>query len=418
MRIIFINRYFHPDHSATSQFLTDLAFHFVAQKVAVTVIASTQYNEEPEANLPATDSVCGVNVIRVAGSRFDLDGQLKQALDYLAFCHGVYKTLSDLVQEGDVVIAGTDPPLLSVVCGWIARRRGAGVVNWLHDFFPEVTVGVGPRLPGFIVSALRRIRDRSLCQAGANVVLSEAMADRARTAGVRQERVHVIGHWGLAGVDAGKPVAATALRTKWKLGARFVVGYSGSLGPTHDRETLLSGIEKTVHTGDPDLAWLFVGSGEGMRLLHGSVPMRAVDGVHFQDHLPLGQLAQGLAVPDLHLVSMLPSLEGLVYPSKLVGILAAGKPVVFVGAKDGEIGSMLTKEGCGIAVQSGDKEGLAAAIAQLRAIPDSRADMGRRARALYERQFARVPALAAWTALLASVARDAQAQAEPLSRTD
>ena len=416
MRCIFINRYFHPDHSATSQFLTDLAFHVLAQKIPVTVIASTQCYEQPKADLPAADSVCGVDVIRVAGKQLDSDGLLGRAVDYLTFCHGVYKTLSDLVQEGDVVIAGSDPPLLAIVCGWVARRRGAGVVNWLHAFFPEVTAGVGPRLPGFIVSALRSIRDRSLRRADANVVLSEAMADRAQAAGVGQERVHLIGHWGLAGVDTGKPVSAAPLRTKWKLGERFVVGYAGSLGQTHDRESLLSGIEKTAHTGDPDLAWLFIGSGEGMRLLHGSVPMRAVDGVCFQDHLPLAQLAQGLAVPDLHMVTMLPSLEGLVYPSKLVGVLAAGKPVVFVGAKDGEIGSMLVREGCGIAVQSGDKDGLAAAIVQLRAIPESRADMGRRGRALYERQFAREPALAAWTALLASVAREAKTRAEASSQ--
>jgi len=47
----------------------------------------------------------------------------------------------------------------------------------------------------------------------------------------------------------------------------------------------------------------------------------------------------------------------------VAGILAAGKPILFVGAKDGEIASMITREGCGIAVQSGDVDGLTAAVA-------------------------------------------------------
>ena len=85
-------------------------------------------------------------------------------------------------------------------------------------------------------------------------------------------------------------------------------------------------------------------------------------------------------------------------------MLASGKPLIYLGGKDGELGTLIEREGCGMAVQADDKHAIAAAIAQLHAIPESRADMGRRARALYEKMFSRKSALEAWSGLLTEVA--------------
>jgi glycosyltransferase involved in cell wall biosynthesis len=405
MKIIFVNRYFHPDHSATSQFLSDLAFHLAKDGLNVSVITSTHRYDDPSANLAERESIMGVDVIRVKSSQYGRSGLKGRAIDYLTFYRGVHLKLLEIADENTLVVSKTDPPLLSLVCGHAVRKRGGRLVNWLQDFFPEVAVGVGMKLPGPVVASLRKFRDRSLRQAEANVVLSDAMASRAVAAGVEASRIHVIGNWGLSVVDnADTAKGDKTLRTEWCLGNQFVVGYSGNLGRVHDVETLLRGIEQTAINSNKNLTWLFIGGGAGMTRLRESVPMRAMDIVQFRDYLPLVKLPESLAVPDVHLVSLLPAMEGLVYPSKIAGILAAGKPMIFVGAKKGEIGTMIEREGCGIAVQCGDAEGLASAVAQLQAIPESREDMGRRARALYERKFARGPALDAWTKLMRSMA--------------
>lgn len=70
MRLIFLNRFFHPDHSATSQMLPDLAFGLAARGHRVTVITSRLRYDAPEVRLPAAEAIEGVEIIRVWTSRF------------------------------------------------------------------------------------------------------------------------------------------------------------------------------------------------------------------------------------------------------------------------------------------------------------------------------------------------------------
>jgi len=82
-----------------------------------------------------------------------------------------------------------------------------------------------------------------------------------------------------------------------------------------------------------------------------------------------------------------PELEGLVVPSKLYGILAAGRPIVFIGAKDGEIGQLVHRERVGFALEPGEDSRLAEMLMKLRDYPRLRLDMGARARQLFEERF-------------------------------
>ena len=104
------------------------------------------------------------------------------------------------------------------------------------------------------------------------------------------------------------------------------------------------------------------------------------------------------------MVSLADSLEAAAFPGNFPAVLASGKPLIYVGKKGGKLGSLIESEGCGMVVQADDKHAIAAAIAQLHAIPESRTDMGHRARALYEKMHARKPALEAWSGLLMRIA--------------
>ena len=83
-----------------------------------------------------------------------------------------------------------------------------------------------------------------------------------------------------------------------------------------------------------------------------------------------------MSVGDVHLVSLDPALEGLIVPSKFYGIAAAGRPTIFIGAKDGEIGRMLKENGCGFTVAPGDGEALTERILALAGDRDLCASLG------------------------------------------
>ena len=150
-----------------------------------------------------------------------------------------------LARSGDVIIAKTDPPMLSVIAAPIARLKGAKLVNWLQDLFPEVAeaVGVGANpVMRALYGVMRRLRNASLRAAAMNVVLGKRMAERVAACGVPSDRITIIPNWSDGHLVRPVARAANSLREEWGLTGRFVVGYSGNLGRAHEYQTLLDAI--------------------------------------------------------------------------------------------------------------------------------------------------------------------------------
>jgi len=398
VKLVFVNRYFHPDHSATSQLLSDLAFHLAGRGGRdVHVVASRQRYDEPQARLAPRERVDGVVVHRVWSTRFGRHWLPGRALDYATFYAAAALALWRLAARGDLIVAETDPPLVSVVAGAVARLTRARLVNWLQDVFPEVAAAAG--LPVPLGGLLRRLRNGSLRGAAANVAVGDRMAERMRAEGVPAASIHVIPNWADGEAIRPLPHAQNALRREWGLADRFVVAYSGNLGRAHEYRTLLGAAERL--RGEADIVFLFVGGGHLRRALEGEAAARGLGSLRFEPYQPRERLGECLGLADVHWISLLPQLEGLIVPSKVYGVLAAARPVLMVGNPDGEIGRLLRREGCGLTVPVGGDAELAEAILRLRARPDEREALGSRARAAFDARYAAAHACAAWNGLLA-----------------
>lgn len=402
-RIVFVNRYFYPDQSATSRMLTDLAFRLAERGVSVAVVTSRQLYENPRASLPRYEVANGVRIHRVSTAVLGRARLAGRALDYLSFHFAAGLALLKLLRRGDVVVAKTDPPLISIVVSHAARWRGAVLVNWLQDLFPEVAAVLTPHLiPQRVRSQLAAARDRSLRRAAMNVVLGEGMRARVLSAGIDAARVRIVPNWADTTRVVPQPTADSATRRRTGLDGRFIIGYSGNLGRAHEFETLI-GAARLLRP-DPRFAFLITGGGAKAAAVRNSVQAQGLDSFFFQDYQPAELLSDSLAAADVHFVSLLPALEGLIVPSKLYGILAAGRPVVFVGDTASELARLVQEEHCGIAVSVGDSEGLAAELRMLRDDPARLASMGARARELALTRYTKEHAVADWLALLDVIA--------------
>jgi len=364
--VLFVNRYFHPDHSATSQIATDLAFHLAARGWEVGAITSRQRYDDARARLAAREVANGVHIERVWSTRFGRAGLVGRALDYLTFYLSAFLAMRR--NRDAIVIAMTDPPLLSVVAAFASKR----VVNWVQDLFPEVAEALGIRIP-----LARRLRDWSLRRARANVVLGELMSARV-------PRGVVIHNWADADLH---PI---------ERGGAFSVGYSGNLGRAHDFTTILGAMQRL-----PEVRFVFTGGGAQLARVKGEAPANA----EFRDYVPRERLTESLSSVDAHLVTLRPALEGLIVPSKFYGILAVARPVIFIGARDGELARLIDAYHCGVVVEEGDVDGLVRAIDTLARDRNAAAAMGARGRELYLQRFAPRHAFAAWEKVLEEAAR-------------
>jgi colanic acid biosynthesis glycosyl transferase WcaI len=402
MRIIFLNRYFPPDHSATSQILGDLAFHLAACGHEVSIFTSRQRYDDPHAELPATETIDGVRVHRIAATRFGRSRLLGRGFDYLSFGVAIWRSVLAVANPGDILVAKTDPPLMCLVAMWAARQRGLHLVNWLQDLYPEVAARLGvPLLGGVVGRGLMRLRDAALREAAANVVVGERMAHILLSRGIAAERVHVIENW--CDDEQIQPASRdNPLRGEWGLKDRFVVGYSGNLGRAHEFETFLGAAERL--RGARNIVFLFIGGGSKLGNLARQVSERGLDAAfRFIPYQPRDALKHTLTLPDVHWLSLLPDLEGMIFPSKFYGILAAGRPFIAVAARDGEIAKLARRYECGIVVEPREADALAAAFGDLAADPDRVAAMGSRARQMLDAHFTRRHAFERWRALLASI---------------
>lgn len=364
------------------------------------MVTSCQRYDAPDAWLAPSELVQGVEVHRVRTTRFGRDNLVGRAVDYLSFYLAAGWRLWRVARAGDVIVAKTDPPLISVVASVIARWRGARLINWVQDVFPEVAEALGVRvLAGPQARLLRRLRNAGFRSAAANVVLGESMAAVVARAGAPASRIRVIPNW--ADKEAILPVAAVGnpLRREWGLDGKFVVCYSGNMGRVHEFSTILDAAHILSSRLEPIL-FLFIGGGAQRRYVEEGARGRGLLNVQFRPYQDRASLAYSLGVGDVHLVSQIPEVEGYVFPSKLYGILAAGRPVVFIGDPAGDISALVARERIGVAVRQGDGAALAEQLLRLAGDAGVREDMGARARSLLCERYDKRIAFNAWMNLL------------------
>jgi glycosyltransferase involved in cell wall biosynthesis len=277
------------------------------------------------------------------------------------------------------------------------------LVNWLQDLFPEVAAVLTPRLlPGWLQALLLAARDRSLRRARMNVVLGRIMRERVLARGVDAARVATIPNWAEPHAIVPLPTQDSSVRRKLGLEGKFVVGYSGNFGRAHEFGTLVAAAGSL--RADDNIAFLMTGAGARSGPLQEAVRRENLASFVFQDYQPPEMLSDSMAAADVHLVSLLPALEGLIVPSKIYGILAAGRPAVFIGDPTGEVASLLREHQCGVSIAVGDAAALTAELRALRADPPRLQAMGRRARTASLEHFNCERSAQAWLEFIPKVA--------------
>ena len=302
-----------------------------------------------------------------------------RAIDYLTFHFAARRKLAALAGAGDIVVAKTDPPLVPISLAPVAGRRGALLVTGLQGVFPEVASAAGVvRRDGVLSQAIKRWRDASIRLASANVVLGPSMREVKLGCGVEPQRIAVIPNWAEGDKIEERGDAAQSLRQAWNLDSHFGVGYRVNLGRVHEFDTLLDAAKPLAPK--QSVRFVFVNRGARYRELLKGIQSRELENVLTFPPQPEENLNALLGAMDVHAICLLPALEGLVVPSQLYGVLAAGRLALNIGGQSADFNSLLNDSGAGAGFSVGDSEGVAQMIASGADEPDQVRKMGRAAR--------------------------------------
>jgi len=369
VRFVFINRFYWPDEQATAQLLTDLAEALAAAGHSVSVIAS-----RPGRGFPRTESRLGVTVIRVSSTRWTRSGLAGKLIDFASFYLGVLWHLARTARRGDVVVALTDPPLIGIGVGCVGWLKHARVMHWIQDIYPEVAITLsGHRWLG-LAKPFRNLAWRA---ADRCVTLGDDMAATVVANGVPPGRVSVIPNWAPVGLGPATDADILALRTAWGISDKFVLLYSGNLGRVHDLDPLLDLAEQLRPV--PRIVLVFVGGGPQHASLVAAARDRGLANVRFFPAQPRANLSAALGAGDVHVVTLRPGCAASVFPSKLYGIAAVGRPVLFVGPDQSEIARTIREQGFGFCFQRDEVAAIAAAVIALSTAPDQRTELAQAA---------------------------------------
>jgi len=406
LRICFFNRSYYPDLGATGQLLTELAEDLVrVYGCEIWVIAGPPLRLAAEEGadagpVPARESRNGVEIIRARGTSASprrFRGRVANYLTYFASA-----ALAGLrVPRPDLVVFLTDPPIIGLAALPAAWWHGAGVVFVCKDVFPEVA----SVLEDFDSPTVNRVLDqisRLLIRRSSRVVaIGETMRQRLLdTKDAEPSRLAIIHDWADCAAIVPGP-KRNAFSEAHGLADAFVVMHSGNLGLSQELGALLTAAGRLRAHGD--IVITVIGDGASREVLQARARAERLDNVRFLPYQPTERLRHSFATADVFVISLKAGLAGYIVPSKLYGILAAGRPYVAAVDESSEVAAITRKHDCGLLAEPGNPVDLAEKLMMLYQDAELRRRLGANARQA-ALAFDRPAQVAAYHALFAEVA--------------
>jgi colanic acid biosynthesis glycosyl transferase WcaI len=301
----------------------------------------------------------------------------------------------------DVVI-NYGPPLIGpIIASLVALCRGANLVTVIYDLYPDIAAETG-KVRNPLVLGLARIAERLVYRVSDNlIVLSDGFRETLVKKGVPERKITVIPVW-LDADEIHPSPSDTELRRAHGIGPEIRVAlYAGTIGIVSGAEMVLDVAEQM--SAEKNLLFLFVGEGEIKEHLQAEAARRRLFNVRFLPLQPRYLINQVQASADISLVTLSAGRGRTSVPSKVVGYLAAGRPVVASVDLDSDTARCINTASCGKVVPPGSASIMASAIQDLLSNEGSRLAMGLAARTAFEKHYAAPAVLAAYASNLESV---------------
>jgi lipopolysaccharide/colanic/teichoic acid biosynthesis glycosyltransferase len=382
MRVCFFNRSYWPDHGATGQLLTELCEDLVSRhgfEVAIVCAGA------PGGATVRRERRNGVEILRAAGTAFDKARFVGRAANYLSYFASAWLA-GRRIGRPDVVVALTDPPIIGLAARRAARRAGARFVYLCQDVFPEVARLLDDFRSDIVDGALERVGRSLVLSSDRVVAVGETMRGHlVEHRGADPARVAVIHNW--ADCSALVPRSRdNPFAREHGLDESFVVMHSGNVGLSQNLDTLLDAA--ALVRDQRGIRFVVMGDGARRAALEARTRAEGLDQVRFLPHQPKERLADAFASADMFVVSLKQGLAGCIVPSKLYGILAAGRPYVAAVEPACEVAAITTTHDCGLLSPPGDARALAGRILDLyhdRQLARRLGDNGRHAALAFDR---------------------------------
>jgi len=382
MRVLLLTNYFPPEIGAASHLFYDLGRMLTKKGYDVTVVTGfPRYNvrvvDKKYGNkLIFRETIDGISVLRVPILPFPKRMLFVRKMEYLFVPVGLF--VGGLIAgKHDVAVLYSPPVTIGLAASLLKKVRKIPFILNVQDIHPQALIDIGFLKNRVIIWVLKFIEKLNYKEARFITVHSEGNKEYLVKQGVSEEKLIVIPNWVDTELIRPSP-KMNSFREKYNLGDDFVVSFAGIMGTSQDLATV---IEAACLLKDYNkIKFLLVGDGVERPYLEKEVSERNLRNVIFAPMQPREKYPAVLAASDVSLVTLKKNVVTPVVPSKLLSIMASGRPVIASLDLRGDAPEIIREAGCGLVVEPENPKKLAKAVLRLYNNPELCNEMGRKGR--------------------------------------
>jgi len=373
MRILLLNLYYPPDTSATAKMAATVA-ESLSERHDVTILCGRPSYDPTEVRpwrLWQTEQSGRVTIVRVGSTAYSRFAMKRRVLNYLTYT--ALAIPRALFAPCDAVLAMTDPPFEGIVGAIVSRLNHKPYIYNIRDLYPDMAVAGTIIEPGLLARVWEKLHRWALRRVTRVIALGDDMRNRIVAKGVDPARIEVVRDGtDIPSPDAPPPVLDGEIIRAIRADFKFVLLHAGNLGFYGAWETLVAAARNLEGDG---VGLVFVGGGAQRTYIESLA--KGGSNVRFLPFFPSSKIPSVLAAPDAHVITVKRGLEGVIVPSKMYGILAAGKPIVAVAPEETDVAALGAKFGFAVSADPDQPDKVTAAIKSLMKAPSAVENMGR-----------------------------------------
>lgn len=378
-----ISELFPPDETSTAFILGEIA-NVMVSKYEVRVICGPEIYDKRKKTDPDNRFVLNprIQVTHVKGVDLDKNTFFGKAMRFAVISRQLYQTAKRNIKEGDKVLLVTNPAPVVAMIARLRKKRVFELNILVHDVFPENTKPAGLKLPSWAYQFLKNLFDKAYSRADQLIAIGRDMKQVLEQKVGRfkhQPKTIVIENW--ADLDIVYPMELPMHPNK------FVLEYAGNIGRVQGLQSMVEDIKAA---GNNEMEFHLWGTGAEENSLKNYTQKHGMNNVVFHGAYLRSKQSEVINNCDMALVTLTDGMFGLGVPSKTYNIMAAGKPILFIGEPNSEIGLFVNEKNIGYVFEPSDREGIIRFISNL--TPErcmEFKEMGQRARKVAETEYAK-----------------------------
>ena len=395
-KIWIVSEFYYPIVTSTGFYMTEISEYLVSKGMDVHVICTgAKYNEIEEYHPKKFEIHNGVNIYRVLIPEINKNNFVKRVFRLLLSSIFLSFKILKKVKRGEELLVVTNPAFLLILMPVISYLKGIRYKLLVHDIFPENIVAISKMATSsFGYKNLKKLFDKSYVNADLCISIGRDMTEVIERKTKGKVKVELVPNWADNKEVFPLRKEETQLYNQLNIPG-FIFQFAGNLGHAQGLDNILAALSLVENM---DISFLFIGGGAKVEMIKNfSEQKENVIYVGFQER---SMQKDFLNACDVAIVTLSDGMYGLGVPSKSYNIMAAGKPILYIGDEKSEIALCIKEYNIGWLVKPNDPYSLKNAIENIYYNRDKLMFIQNNARLVADTVFAKERVLERYYALL------------------